>query len=280
MALRNARNDADALEEKLCTVFTVLGFEVTPLGGPNKPDGVAKAILAAKDGKPRGYAVSLDAKSKVQDKGKVSAGTVKVATIIKHRDDYSCQHALVVGRDFPTSKGVNSTLAKQIDDDRRKTEALQTLGQGERKTITLITIDDLAELLILRPVKQVGLQKLRELFELRLPEEVHIWVESIRSTKVEKPPYRAIVETIQALQRQYNKVFVKYGELRVELSHRTPPIRYDTDDALIDLCKGMAQMAPRAIYASAETVELDQSVDNVMAAIDAAPKELLPDVRN
>jgi len=58
----------------------------------------------------------------------------------------------------------------------------------------------------------------------------------------------------------------------VELSHRAPGIHYETDEALIDLCKGMAQMAPRAIYASSETVELDQSVSNVMAAIDAAVK--------
>ncbi len=34
MALRNARNDSDALERKLCAAFTSLGFEVTPLGGP------------------------------------------------------------------------------------------------------------------------------------------------------------------------------------------------------------------------------------------------------
>jgi Histidine kinase-, DNA gyrase B-, and HSP90-like ATPase len=281
MALRNARNDSDALEEKLCTVFTTLGFEVTPLGGPGKPDGVANAILAAeKNGIPRGYAVSFDAKSKVQDKGKVSAGTVKVATIVQHRDQYKCQHALVVGRDFPTSKGSASALAQQIDDDRRKTQALQDTGRGERKTVTLITIDDLAELVILRPVKRVGLQKLRELFELRLPEEAHGWVESIRATKVERPPYRAIVETIHALQKQYNKMFIKYGELRVELSHRTPPIRYETDDVLVELCKGMASMAGRAMFANSETVELDQSVDNVMAAIDAAPREYLPDGQN
>jgi hypothetical protein len=281
MALRNARNDSDALEEQLCAAFTKLGFEVTPLGGSGKPDGVAKAILAAaKAGTPRGYAVSLDAKSKVQDKGKVSAGTVKVATIVQHRDDYECQHALVVGRDFPTLKGGTSALAKQIDDDRRKTQALQDTGKGERKTITLITIDDLAELVVLRPRKQVGLQKLRELFECRLPEEAREWVESIRAMKVDRPPYREIVETIQALQRQYNKTFVKYGELRVELSHRNPPIRYETDEALVELCKGMASMAPQAMYASSETVELDQSVDNVMAALDAASREYLPDGRH
>src|SRR6266849_1899381 len=111
IALRNARNNPDALEKKLCSAFTSLGFEVTTLGGKGKPDGVAKAILpAGKGGAPRRYAVSLDAKSKVQDKGTIAAGTVKVATIIQHRDEYKCQHALVVGRDFATSKGDASSL--------------------------------------------------------------------------------------------------------------------------------------------------------------------------
>jgi hypothetical protein len=61
--------------------------------------------------------------------------------------------------------------------------------------------------------------------------------------------------------------------LLVELSHRRPPIRYDTEEKLIELCKGMAQMAPGAIFASSTAVELDQSAANVMAAIDAATRE-------
>ncbi len=59
----------------------------------------------------------------------------------------------------------------------------------------------------------------------------------------------------------------------MELSHRTPPIEYETDEALTDLCKAMAQMAPGAMFAGSEAVELDQSAENVIAAIDAATKE-------
>jgi len=43
--------------------------------------------------------------------------------------------------------------------NRKKTQALEETGKGIRKTITLITIDDLADLVRLRPGKQVGLQK-------------------------------------------------------------------------------------------------------------------------
>jgi len=54
LALQNARNSPDALEEKLCNVFRSLGYEVTKIGGKKEPDGVAtrfwrqmkRAILA------------------------------------------------------------------------------------------------------------------------------------------------------------------------------------------------------------------------------------------
>ena len=270
LALQNARNSPNLLENKVCAAFTSLGFEVIPIGGNSKPDGVATALISAdSNGQPRQYAVSLDAKSKEDDKGKVAAGTVKVSAIARHRDDYKCQHALVVGRDFPTLQGDNSALAKEIDKDRGNTAA-----QGDPKTITLIKIDDLAKLVRLRPIKQVGLQKLREMFvKCRLPQESTEWVESIRTTEVAKPPYRAIVETIAWLQKTYNKSSVKYGMLMVELAHRNPPIKYETEETLIELCKGMAQMAPGAMFASQTTVELDQSATNVIAAIDGATEE-------
>ncbi len=272
-ALQDARNNPNALEEKLCDAFRSLGFEVTRIGGKGKPDGVATAILAADDkGKPRQYAVSLEAKSKEKDKGKMAAGTVKVSAVIRLRDNYKCQHALVVGRAFPTSKGDNALL-QEIDDDRRKTTKL-----GEPKTITLITIDDLAKLVRLRPRKQLGLQKLRELFETcRLPEQSAKWVESIRMSKIKKLPYKQIILTIEALQKKFKKASVKYAALRVELSHLTPPIEYETDETLIDLCKAMAQMANGAIFATSETVELDQSAENAIVAIQDAIKEDIDD---
>lgn len=273
LALRDARNNPTELEEKLCAAFSSLGFEVTPIGGKGKPDGVATALLSADaKGKARQYAVSLEAKSKEKDQGKVAAGTVKISAIIRQRDDYNCQHAIVVGRAFPTSQGDVSALAKEIDGDRNKTAAL-----GEPKTITLITIDDLAQLVRARPVKQLGLQKLRELFECRLPDESAKWVKSVKETKVKKPPYTKIVNTIEQLQKKRATAAVKYAALSNELSHLSPPISYDTDEELREVCKAMAQMAPGALFAGTDRVELDQSAKNVIAAIDTATKEYLID---
>ena len=217
--------------------------------------------------------VSLEAKSKVQPGAKVSEKDVNVAAIRRHRKLFECDHAIVVGPDFPTSQGDNSALGES-------TEAYgpdSAGGEGPR-TLTLIRVDDLALLVRLRAVKQVGLLKMRELFmDCRLPEQSSEWVRAIQDSDVPRPPYREIVETIGALQKKFKMAPVSYSSLRVELSHRTPAIDYERDDELVELCRGMAQMAPGAIFASSEKVELDQSAENVIGSIERALQEFTPD---
>jgi hypothetical protein len=112
-SLQEARNNPDMLEQKLCAAFTSLGFDCKPIGGKGRADGVAAAIVAA-DGKgnPRHYSVSLEAKSKKTDAGKVAASTVDIAAVIRHRKQEECNHAIVVGRDFPATE--TSALAEHI----------------------------------------------------------------------------------------------------------------------------------------------------------------------
>ena len=274
--LLEARNSPDRLEESVCNAFRSLGFDVTPLGKKGQPDGVATANLSADEsGNPRHYKVTLEAKSKENPGATVSAKDVGIATVIRHRNNLQCDHAIVVGPAFPTSAGDDSALGESIEDDRRKSET-----EGSHRTITLITVDELARLVRLRPVKQVGLRKLRELFkECSLPEQSADWVELIRQSSIENPRYREIVETVEKLQRKFKMESVRYSALRVELSHLNPPIEYQTDDSLAELCRAMTQMAPGAIFASSEKVELDQSAENVIAAIEAALQDYPPDER-
>ena len=274
--LSEARNSPDCLERAVCDAFSSLGFDVTPLGKSGDPDGVAAAHLSADEqGISRHYRVILEAKSKETSGSTVSAKDVGIAAVAQHRDKRECEHAIVIGPAFPTSRGDTSALGTQIRADRERSRA-----DGTAKTITLITVDHLSRLVRLRPVKQIGLQKLRELFQkCSLPDESAVWVELIRQTAVEKPPYRKIVETIEALQRKFRKSSVNYSALRVELSHMTPPVEYDTDEDLFELCRGMAQMAPGAMFASSRTVELDQSAENVVAAIEAAMQDYPLDER-
>ncbi len=268
-SLKEARNNPDSLEDKVCAAFSSLGFETIPIGGKGKPDGVATAHLSAgEDGQSRRYSVSLEAKSKEKDGVRVANASVRVSAIARQRDEYACNHAIIVGPSFSTTAGESSALAKEISADREGTEA-----RGNRKTITLITVDDLARLVTLRPLKQLGLSEIRSLFECRLPEESREWVDGIQAKIVEKPPYKEIIGAIHKLQKDFNQASVKYSALRVELSHLLPPIKFDRDDELIELCNALAQMSSGAMHANTGTVELDQSRENVITAIEAAMRE-------
>ena len=268
--LTNARNSPQGLEDSVCDAFRSLGFDVTPLGRRGQPDGIAAAHLSAEvAGQTKKYSISLEAKSTAHEHGKVPAKDVDVAAVIRHRNSFGCDHAVVVAPSFPTSAGEKSALGESII-----TANEDSAAKGEGRTISLITVDDLARLVRLRPMKRLGLTKLRELFtECVLPDDSAHWVNAILGLDVETPPYPKIVRTIESLQKTFSNEGVTYAALRVELSHMEPPVKYETDGEVADLCKAMAQMAPGAIYAGPIVVELDQSAANTVASIEAAIQE-------
>ena len=260
-ALSEARNNPCLLEKCVCDAFRSLGFDVVHDGRSNQPDGIATAYLSGgEDDTSQKYTVCLEAKSKRNPDDTVSAKDVRLAAVIRHSKTHKCDHAVVVGPAFPTSAGDESALAKEIEDGRR--------SNGYPKTITLITVDDLAELVKLRPVKRLGLKNIRNLFlECTLPAQSSDWIRTIRKSDVESPQYSKIIRAISKLQRDFHMSTVKYASLRTELLHSKPPIKYETDSKLMEICKTMQQMAPGAIWAGEERVELDQSAENAIAAI-------------
>ncbi|MDE0265765.1 MAG: hypothetical protein OXK17_01870 [Thaumarchaeota archaeon] len=268
-ALQESRNDSTRLEECLCDAFRSLGFDVTPMGKAGKPDGVATANLPPDENStPRSYKVVLEAKSKKKDGKKVSARGVGLESTFRHLDDYNCDHAIVVGPVFPTTGGDDSALGKSI----RKYREQSKEGIGQDRTITLMNIDDLARLVRLRPVKQVGLGEIRDLFvTCSLPEQSSVWVDKIGQKQVTRPPYRMILETIKDQQGKFEREPVTYSALRIGLNP-SQAAKYKTNEELREICKAMANMAPGAIWAHEHKVELEQSVDNVMASIEAATR--------
>ncbi len=270
-ALRNARNDEDRLEVEVVAAFRSLGFDATRVGKKGKPDGVAKAHLSpGPDKEKRRYAVSLEAKSKQKDGTKVKTKTIGISTITRQRDDFQCEHSVVVAPAFEHTEGKESALAKEIKSDREATKA-----EGAPRTVTAIHIEDLARLVHLRPLKRLGLLKLREMFATcSLPEQCKKWIDDLEQTKVIVPPYEEIINSIHRLQVESRNEPVEYSELRNELKHSTPPIHYSDLDELVELCKAMSQMAPGAFVATEKTVELDQSPENVLLSIESATKAL------
>ena len=169
---------------------------------------------------------------------------------------------------FDHTAGKESALAKDIKADRDS-----TLASGAPRTITAIHIDDLARLVQLRPVKRLGLARIREmLVTCHLPEECKAWIDKIEKETVAKPPYEKIINAIHSLQQEYSMSSVEYGALRVALGRETPPYKVNTNDELAELCKAMSAMANYEITATDRTVELNQSPANVLAAIEFGHK--------
>lgn len=257
-ALEDASTDQDKLEEELVAAFDSMGFNAVRIGGNGKPDGKADAPLGAgDDGKERRYAVSLEAKSKEVLGKKVSAKTVGVSTVALHRDKHNCDHAVVVGPDFPTGQGDNSSLVEQIKADKEK---------GGR-TITVVRTVDLARLVRLVPVKGVGLDRIRALFQgCMSPEDSKTWIDGLLVDQPKKPPYRAILETIWALQGEVSAEAVEFAAVTTAL-RRDKQIEMKKIE-LIDLCKAMSRMTPHVVVRAA-SVELSQRPDKVIEAAGA-----------
>ncbi len=106
-----------------------------------------------------------------------------------------------------------------------------------------------------------------------LPEECKAWIDAVEKETPVLPPYSKVIGAIHSLQKEYQMAAVDYGGLRVALGIEEPPYKVSTNDELIDLCKAMAAMAPFEISATETTVELNQSPENVIAAIERATKE-------
>ena len=273
-ALEDTHHPAD-FERRVCDAFRSLGFDVRRLGGSGGPDGLAEASLAASDsGDARRYTVSIEAKSKEKKGGAVPASRVDISAVARHCRDHKCDHAVVVGPAFQGGGGGQSALDKSIRDAcaRREVDGAKPIS------ITAISTHDLARLVRLRPVKWVGLAEIRELFRTcKLPGDCTTWVDEIAKKAVENPPYRKIIEAIASHQKEFRMAPVLYPALRVALSKMAPPIKYETDGELAELCKAMAQMSRGAIWADSGKVDLDQSQENAIGAIEAALQEHEPE---
>lgn len=124
----------------------------------------------------------------------------------------------------------------------------------------------------LAAVKGVTLSEMRGLFQqCSLPEESAAWVDAIERREASRRPYREIVETLKAVQETYKYDAVEYSVLRYALGARTPPIPFGVEE-LRSLCQAMSVMARGYISTTQTTVELDQSPENVINAIETATK--------
>ncbi|MBB3602786.1 hypothetical protein FHT40_002447 [Mycolicibacterium sp. BK556] len=255
--LASVSNESE-LEAAVVDSFDQLGFAAIPKGKNGEADGLAEAHLPARDGEVRGYRVSLEAKSKRNAGAKVKKSDVEVATIARHRDDLACDHAIVVGPDFETGKDDLGAVIQEIDADRRS---------NPTKTITLMRAADLAHLVRISPVKRVGIDELRSLFECRSPDEAAAWVDKIANRSVTDGPHVAILTTLWKLQIDDKEHAVEYSALRTALRYEAKLTISDTD--LKDECIALSRMAPNLFVARNDRVELNSKPEKILELIHA-----------
>ncbi len=258
-ALEDAASDKHQLELELVEAFDCLGFEAVHTGGKSgEPDGVASARLAAQqDGTARAYKVSLEAKSKEAPGKKVSAKGVGISTVARHRKDKECDHAVVVGPDFPTSKGDDSALQKEMANDKAQTG----------KTITLIRISDFARLVRNSPLRRLGLAELRKLFQsCSMPEESQKWIDELLKAPPTTPPFKPILDAIWKLQADAPAETVDYGSIATELRTTHKELALSKAD-IAGHCRALSQFVPGLVIFRKASVELNQKPEAIIEAV-------------
>lgn len=256
-------DDADGLEQASFEAFQSLGFEVTKIGGKGTPDGVAKAFIGARShdsGAGGDYSFTYDAKS--TGRKKVTTKDVHASGLKRHRNDYGAQHTVVVGRDFDGDGTREAVLGVEcVDND-----------------LTPIRAKDLATLVRIAPLRQIGYSRLVEWLETcRSPNESAAWVKAQLDVDEEQPPLRELLEAIAAEHKASGGDAVDIST--VASTMRKAGITISRNRA-IELVKSLQALCSGYIYFDGEhIVALEQSVERIIAEVHQQtqkyPKSLL-----
>ena len=260
MYLKDSLDSANGLEDAVARVLTAIGFEVTPIGGKGKPDGKAEAFLGYDDnGNPRGYSLTYDAKSTA--KSRIAAGTAHLSGLKRHQEQHNADYCIEVAIDY---QGAN-------DDESAITY------ESQREKVTMISAKDLIKLLLLVTPKQIGLDKLRELFETCFsPNQVHGWIENLEKREVETPPYYDLVDVIYELQKTDTEAPV-VEVVRRELNKKLNT-KYSTKNVLEWLTL-LVNLVPGCVSVDGKYVGVQASAEIIKSRIHKAISEIPIDIQ-
>ncbi len=186
--LRDAGDHEQGLEKAAHTAFQSLGFDVQPLGGKGKPDGIAHARLGIRTGTgaSANYKAVYDAKSTTGKR--VQTTNINMGEAARHKKDYSADFAVIIAKDFADTKGEEAAVIKEARQQR----------------VTLVRTSDLAALIEAAAVKRLGYDQVRKLFEECITaDEVHNWVQAFISEPPERGPIPNIIQAVYELQNEH-----------------------------------------------------------------------------
>lgn len=260
MYLKDSLDSANGLEDAVARVLTAIGFEVTPIGGKGEPDGKAEAFLGFdENGNSKGYSLTYDAKS--TGKSRIAAGTAHLSGLKRHQEKHHADYCIEVAIDYQGSGDDESAISYE----------------SKREKVTMISAKDLIKLLLLVTPKQLGLDKLRDLFEnCYSPNEVHEWVEKLEKREVEIPPYYDLVDIIYDLQKTDTEAPV-VEVVRRELNKKINS-KYSTKNVL-DWLNLLANLVPGCVSVDSKYVSVQASAEIIKSRIHKAISEIPLDIQ-
>ncbi|MET9706192.1 ATP-binding protein [Streptomyces griseus] len=251
-----------ALEQILGDALESLGFVVERLGGSNNPEGVARAPITKKGAaKKSAYAITYDAKSSINKK--VKTGNVGVAGLVRHRNDHSAQFTLVVGPEFESG-----ALTKECTQHK----------------VTPMRARDLGTLVILNATKgPMDLERLKEVFSLYDPDEVHEFVESLTQEVIslQHLSYTDLFSALHAIGFDEPDMLTTPVIAKM-IRDQTENKEYPTKKDVYAVLHGMSILAPNMVRVQGDNVFLgarpDKLRDAILAQLGKIPVELASDL--
>jgi hypothetical protein len=273
--LRDAADKEKELEDAVADALELLGFTVRRVSGSGDTDGVALVGLGNRGaGATETYALTYDAKSSgaraahaiagdtdgagtpIKKAPRISAGTARTSVLRVHREKAQERHGLAVAPQYTLlvapgfqGDGIDDSLVKDV---------------CRNDAITPITIEDLARLIELFPLRRVSPLTLRELFsESRTPEESRAFVDAVEAADAATlPPVKEIIELLvrhserkmpTTIESLAGSLFEAHGE-RLDLG----------EDQWTAMVRGLAALAPRTIFHDGRIIALNASPEALL----------------
>ncbi|MET7761928.1 ATP-binding protein [Streptomyces sp. NPDC005393] len=270
--LRDASNDEKALEDAVADALGIMGYHVQRIGGKGTPDGVATVRLGRRGSESsESYALTYDAKSSGSDARKmldpekqkaatkpprIQAGTARTSVLRVHRERAAEQFKLAVAPRYTL------IVAPGFQGDGDDKALIGDICRNDG--ITPITVEDLARLVELFPLRRLTPFKLRELFDIHTPDGARAFVDAIQE---QAPPAAPPVSEVI--------------ELLVQYSERRTPVTVDTimtavyERRGIDLdreetsaiVRGLAALAPATMYFDGQVVALNATPQGLLGEL-------------
>ncbi|MXV16888.1 ATP-binding protein [Hufsiella ginkgonis] len=246
--LRATLNDPDGLEDSVEKSFKTLGLETTPIGGNGKPDGKAVAYLEHRGSK-ENYSFTYDSKSTSKDR--IMASTAHISGVDRHRRDYEADFAVIVAIDYQGAEDPNSAINKE----------------AKHSKVTLIRASDLWSLILSAAPKQLGLKKLRELFETcHTVIETSKWIDDIKNSTVDQGPVKEILETAYDLIRNDTER-PNITALRLTIKSKYPHLKDITSEQIKIHIQSLKTIVPNYITFENDEIGLQNTPAIILAQI-------------